>query len=114
MTAHVDLSEFSPEELAEYLQRRHDKRCGWLDTMKQSESYKICQMMLADARLQPGSSPPRTPRHFEEFSKRRWEGACRRFRMRMKEWVSHYHEITKAEDEKTDTASLGFSPCSLS
>ena len=86
----VELSDLSPEELAIHLARRHEKRKAALAAMKEKPMYQICQLMKNNNALRPDTSPPRTPRDFENFSKRRWEGACRRFRTRMKEWESHY------------------------
>ena len=109
----VDLSLLSSEELASHLAKRHEKRLKALETMQKKPTYKLCQTMINNPSLRPASSPPRTPRNFESFSKRRWEGACRRFRERMKEWESHYNNIMSIANE-SEPVNNGYATCSLS
>ena len=94
----IDPEEMTPEEWENHKHKRNLKRFAALDRMKEKENYQTVLLMLANPELQPDTSPPMTPKNFEEFSKRRWEGACKRFRMRIQEWAAHYADITSPGD----------------
>ena len=109
----IDPEQMTPEEWEEHKRKRNLKRVASLERMKRQKDYQTVLLMLDHPHLQPNSSPPSTPKNFDDFSKRRWEGACKRFRMRVKEWAAHHSEIANKDKTSLHHPATEKSNCSI-